>query len=290
MKLRRPQLTLLLIALAAGAAVALGCSSGGTEGGCGSIASCGGDPTGEWQVDGVCQYAPPQPDQPLSFPEYTQQPQDPTIPPPQPQPTTSGSWCSGLVYNPPGTGTPEGAVANVTLWHEPATFTSGTMSFTADHKYDAELVLSTQSSTYFPVSCLQANGFSPTCKQLQRQLNTFFGAAAMLKHAQSAYQAPKTADPAAGIQCAEMTDGGCICDYTYQVTVSDTGAWASNGSLLSFTTEAYAYNAARNTPNAPTFPVLANYCASGNRLSLSGNAGVSLSGVVGLRTMTLRKM
>jgi hypothetical protein len=285
-----PSLSMSVAAALLGVAAMSGCGGGGAEGGCGSIASCGGDPTGKWAVDGVCQYMPPQPAQPLSFPDYTAQPQDPTIAPPQPQPTTSGSWCSGLVYGPPTTDTPDGSVMNVTLWHDPAVFSSGTMALTADHKYEADLVLSTQSSTYFPVSCLQANGFSPTCKQLQAQLNLFYGNVAKQKHAEPAYQAPKASDPAAGIKCSEMTDGGCICDYTYQVKVSDVGAWASSGSLLSLTNETYAYNGVRNATNAPTVPSLASYCVAGDHLTMSGNAGTSLSGVVGLRTMSLRKM
>jgi hypothetical protein len=282
--------SMLITTVLLGVVVGEGCSGGGAEGGCGSTASCGGDPTGQWAVDGVCQYMPPQPAQPLSFPDYTAQPQDPTIPPPQPQPTTSGSWCSGLVYSPPSMDSPDGTVMNVTLWHEPAVFTSGTMNFTPDHQYQASLVLSTQSSTYFPVSCLQANGFQPKCSVLQTELNKFYVSAAMQRHADPAYRAPRTADPASGIKCQEMTDGGCICDYTYQVTVLDKGAWASNGSLLSLTNELYTYNGVRNAANAPTLPNLANYCASGDQLTMSGNAGTSLSGVVGLRTMSLRKM
>ena len=212
------------------------------------------------------------------------------VSPPQPQPTTSGSWCSGLVYTPPAMATPDGSVMNVTLWHEPAAFTSGTMSFTADHKYEATLVLSTQSSTHFRASCLQSNGFAPTCVQLQRQLTAFYANAAKLKNGQPAYRAPKGVDPSAGIQCIEMDDNGCRCNYTYQVEVSDKGAWATSGSFISLTNEIYAYNGVRNVPNAPTLPSVATFCASGNSLSLSGNGGSSLSGVVGLRTMSLRKM
>jgi hypothetical protein len=289
MKLRRP-VVLVVAALLATVVTVSGCGGGGAEGGCGATASCGGDPTGQWQVDGVCQYSPSQPDQPLSFPEYTAQPQDPMLTPPQPMPTTSGSWCAGLVYGPPTVSAPDGLVANVTLWHEVPQFTSGTVSFTAGHRYEADLTFSTQSSTYFALSCLQANGFSPTCAQLQKQLTTFYANAAMTRHGQPAYRAPKGVDPAAGIQCAEMTDGGCTCDYTYALEVSDKGGWATSGSFLSETNETYAYNGVLNTPNAPTVPTVATFCASGDHITLSGNAGDSLSGVVGLRTMSLRRM
>jgi len=290
MKPRFPEVVLAVAAVLATVAAASGCGGGGSEGGCGSTASCGGDLTGQWQVGGVCQYMPSQPDQPLSFPEYTAQPQDPMVSPPQPQPTTSGSWCSGLVYSPPATKTPDGTVMNVTLWHEPAAFTSGTMSFTPDHKYQATLVFSTQSSTHFAPSCLQSNGFAPTCAQLQRQLTKFYADSAMQRNGQPAYRAPKRVDPAAGIQCIDMDDGGCRCDYTYQIEVGDNGAWATSGSFVSLTNEKYAYNGVLNAPNAPTLPTLATYCANGGSLALSGNAGSSLSGVVGLRTMSLRKM
>ena len=112
----------------------------------------------------------------------------------------------------------------------------------------------------------------------------------MQKHGQPAYRAPKRVDPSAGIQCIAMDDNGCKCDYTYQIEVADNGAWATSGTLISLTNETYAYNGVRNAPNAPTLPSIATYCASGNSLALSGNAGSSLSGVVGLRTMSLRKM
>ncbi len=288
MKLCSPQV-LVVAALVAIGVVATGCGGGGAEGGCSTPASCGGNPIGQWQVDGVCQYLPSQPDQPLSYKDYVANSQSPTVTPPQPQPTTSGSWCAELVYLPPSATAPDGSVKNVTLWHEPAAFTSGTVSFTEDHKYDADLVFSTQSSTYFTPSCLQANGFGPTCAQLQKGLTTFYTNGAMAK-GQPAYSAPKGVDPGAGIQCVGTTDGGCACNYTYVLEVSDKGAWATSGSFLSETTQTYAYNGVRNQSNAPTVPTVATFCASADHLTLSGNAGSSLSGVVGLRTMSLRKM
>jgi hypothetical protein len=287
---RSPRHATTITVLATIAAVAAGCGGGGTEGGCGDTASCGGDPTGTWKVDGVCQYQPPVPDQPISLPEYTSGKVDPMLTPPQPQPTTSGSWCSGLIFVPPNPQAPGGSIKTVNLWHDPVNFTSGTKTLSQDHKYQSNLVFSTQSTTYFPTSCLQANGFNPTCAQLQSALTTYYVGAAMQAKVQSAYTAPAGVDPAAGIQCVPTTDEGCNCHYTYQLEVADSGAWATSDGLLSETSASYTYNGVLNQTDQPTVPVVANYCASGNHLTLSGNAGTSLSGVVGLRTLSLRKM
>jgi hypothetical protein len=289
MKVRCPQILPVIGAMVTALAVASGCSGGGAEGGCGATPSCGGDLTGQWQVDGVCQYLPPQPDQPLNYKDYVANTQSNMITPPQPQPTTSGNWCSWLDFQPPDANVHDWTVKNVVLWHEPAGFTSGQVSFTPDHKYDAELLFTTQSTTIFTPSCLQANGFAPTCSKLQKMLDAYYASAAMA-NGQPTYRAPKGADPGAGIQCAEMTDGGCACDYTYALQVSDNGSWVTNGAFLSQTTEAYAYNGMRNQTNEPTGPTVSTFCASGDHLTLTGSTGNSLSGVVGLRTMSLRKM
>jgi hypothetical protein len=280
----------LTIVAAIGAAAALtGCGTG-SEYGCPVAASCGGDPTGTWAVGGLCQHTPPVPYQPLSLPQYQKRPQDPTINSPPPTPTTSGDWCSGLVYNPPTPMTLEGSVASVVPWHDAPPLMSGTLTFAAATGTSGPLYTVSftfgpkRSSTHFGPACLQANGFTPTCSQLQDELEVFFtNAAATVVGSIPAYSA---------FSCTTSSgDGGCDCSYDYQVVVTDQGSWGTDGSVLTAKSLIiqYAYDGAQAASVEPVQPMQATFCVNGN-LTMTGYQGTSLFDVIGLRSLTLTKM
>jgi hypothetical protein len=250
---------------------AAGCSGSGAEGGCPLITACGGDLTGVWQLKTSCSYTPTTPSQPLNYQQYITQPMDPVVAAVQPLPTTSGDWCSSLFYPVPGT------IVNVTLWHGPATLQSGTVAFNSDSSYKTSLVYQAPgSSTHFAPPCLQTGGFSANCAQLQTDL---------IKFSTTAKQKYD------GLTCAKATDGGCDCNYTYEVDIADQGTWTTlpNGTLLETSEPSlYTYNGIQIPELQPTVPVPITYCATNNGvLTLSGSNGTSLSGVLGLRTLVL---
>jgi hypothetical protein len=251
---------------------AAGCSGTGAEGGCAPIVACGGDLTGVWQVKTACQYTPTTPSQPLNYQQYITQPMDPVVAAVQPLATTAGDWCSSLFYPVPGT------IVNVTLWHGPATLQSGTVAFNSDNSYKTSLVYEAlNQSTHFAPPCLQTGGFSASCTQLQADLVKFYASA----------KGQKFDD----LTCAQAADGGCDCNYTYEVDIVDQGAWTTqaNDTVLE-TSEPllYTYNGIPIAELQPTVPVPIAYCApQSGGLTLSGSNGTSLSGVLGLRTLVL---
>jgi len=262
------------LGVAATIAVAVGVSScGGTgaEGGCPATASCGGDltkPTGFWQVETVCQYFPTQPSQPLTYNEYVARPPDPVLTPVQPLPTTGGDWCSALDYN-------AGGVQEVILWHPAAKLTSGNVSFNSDATYESDLQFSAQASTNFPVACLQSGGVAPTCSQFETDLTAFYA------------MAPNAGQGIVDIHCTDDVDSSCTCNYTFQVALVDKGTYSAADGILYENTEEYTYNGVAVTEYQPSVPTAISYCDNGG-LTLTGNDGANLSGVVGLRTLTLQ--
>jgi hypothetical protein len=241
----------------------------GAQGSCPDGASCGGDPSGSWKVTQTCQFSPPRPIQPLTYTEYTAKPQDPLVPPVQPLPSTSGDWCSGLFYPGPG------AITNVELWHDTAQLTSGTLTFSKDKTYQANLTFQARDQvTHFATACLETGGFSASCSGLQTDLTSFY---AMAK-----------GQNFKNIRCTEAStsDGGCDCTYTYEVDLSDQGTWSTSGGLLFQNSQTYTYNGLAVQEYQPQVPTISNYCVRGG-MTMTGYQGASLSGVLGLRTLTL---
>jgi hypothetical protein len=264
-----------LLAIVLGSLAGLGCSGGGAEGGCPETATCGGDPTGDWLVDNVCEYSPSQPAQPLSFLQIIAAPEDPTLAPVQPMPTTSGDWCSMLFL-------PSASPTNVTLWHGAALLTSGNVSFrnvNGSQTYAAELTFTTPATTHFTPACIQSGGLSPTCGELATAIDGFYKNAAMQVNGTSPYRQ---------LTCTEASDHGCDCNYTYEVDVTDTGTWAVTDGVLTETSQTYLFNCAATKEYQPTLPVPASYCSNGG-LTLTGHEGASLYGILGLRMLTMHK-
>jgi hypothetical protein len=203
--------------------------------------------------------------------------------PPQPNPvvaqqTTSGDWCSSLVYNPDGT------VTNANLWHDAPELVSGTLKFfDTDHSYTTALKFSTMNLatnlTHFAPRCLVANGGNPTCDQLAAGLTMFY-------MPQSATVPPNFAN----IACTTASDSGCDCTYVYEVDVADQGNWAidaTDQTTLLQDSMVFTYNGVVAAGQSPASTLHTKFCAENGGLELSGDRGGSLFGLLGLRTMVL---
>jgi len=262
-----------------------GCSGKGAEGSCGATATCGGDPTGTWTVAGACQFHADQPYQDVSLVEEMQAPLTPSLAPPQEEATTTGSWCSQLVFLPPNSTTP--GVKDVTLWHDAPALTTGTVEFDASGSYSTTLNFATVSTTHFAPACLQSAGANPSCDDLAQGLTTFYVNSAM---ARGVTGGPTPTPGFEAIQCLAASDQGCDCYYDYKVVLTDQGTWAKGDNIITEANTLYLYNGQAVKSQAPTGPMEASFCQSGDQqLTLSGYAGTSLSAAVGLRTLSLQK-
>jgi hypothetical protein len=270
-----------------GAFGAVGCGNKGATGSCTDLVACGGSPVGAWaSIVDSCQFQPVRPAQAIDVTEFTQNSTGPMaamIPPPQPNPvvtqqTTSGDWCSSLVYN------PDNSVSNVQLWHDAPILDAANITYGPDMSYLTALTFSTKSfpvernTTHFPLRCLIANGAPPppSCSMLAAGLTTFY-------KPQSA-GVPPNFDP---ITCVDASDGGCTCTYVYTVVVSDQGMWKADGTTLLQDSAVFLYNGAMVNSQSPGTTLKSTFCAQNGRLQLTGPSGGSLFGVLGLRTLEL---
>jgi hypothetical protein len=290
--LSRPMMQTLssVVATAAiGAVCTTGCGGLGAEGPCPALDSCGGDPTGTWNVLQACQYQAVKPTQPTDVNDYMGAPPvPPTLTPPQPQPTqlvpaNSGDWCSSLDYN-------MDTVNNVTLWHDVPTLRPGSIvAFNPDHSYSALYLFSTQgpgfnNTTHFAPICLTANGGDPTCAELATGLTKFYAAGS------GTPQPPATFND---IQCTlSASDQGCDCTYYFELQVIDQGTWsvATGGDTIFEQSSNFTYNGATLKLSSPAQTMQTTFCRQGSLLDLSGANGSSLSDLIGLRTLRLQAM
>lgn len=267
-----------------------GCTGGGARGGCPELPICGGNPvltapSTTWSViEDHCEFQPVRPAQPVDVMAFGNiSPAAAMIPPPQPNPvvtqqTTSGDWCSSLVYNVDDT------VLNVALWHDAPLLTGANILFGSDNSYLTKLTFSTsglsmaQNTTHFARHCLIANGAAnPTCAKLTTALTGFYSTTAV----------PSALPNFQNISCADASDGGCDCSYVYSVVVADQGMWATQGDTLLQDSSSFTYNGGAVPSQSPATTIDTSFCVQGKSLQLSGLRGGSLFGVLGLRTMVL---
>ena len=132
-----------------------GCAKG-AKGDCPQLDICGGSPVGSWKVSLACLVPPVRPAQTEDVIDFTASGvvQAPTIAPPPPNPivstqTTSGDWCSSLVF------AMDGTVRNANLFHTAPAISSGTMIF-GPSDYVTQLIFSNAKgidSTHFAPRC-----------------------------------------------------------------------------------------------------------------------------------------
>jgi hypothetical protein len=266
----RAHITLRLLALAALGIVSAGlagCGGTGTAGTCTTYAACGGDPKGDWTLTSGCQNLIVMPYQAPSLPQQLAQPQTITQEPPQPQPTTSGDWCSQLIYEP--SIDPSMPVRGVVLWHGPATVHNGYLHVLADGTYDASITFITAEHTYFANSCLtRYERVAPTCDQLGTALAAYEGTQPGFMFATS-------------MVCTGDSSVGCDCSYNYQAQSGAMGTWnidpADSSSIVFAGT-------------SQSEPQSASFCQNGSSLELSGSDGTSLFSASGVRSATFARM
>ena len=249
------------------ALAAAGCGGKGTAGTCSTYPACGGDPKGDWTLTDGCENLVVNPYQEPSLPEQLQQPQVTTEAPPQPQPTTSGDWCSQLVYEP--TTKPSMPVQGVVLWHGPPTVSSGYLHQNADGTYDALIQFKTSEHTYFANACLtRFESVAPSCAKLGADLETYLASQPSFKF------------DATTMACTGDSSVGCTCSYDYQVQAPDLGAWHVDPSDSK--TIVYA-GTTRTEPQSATF------CQTGDVLELSGANGSDLFSAQGVRSAKFQR-
>jgi hypothetical protein len=257
--------TLTLLALAGA-----GCGGRGAAGTCATYPACGGDPAGDWTLDIACESLVVKPYQQLSLPEQLRQPQTSTLEPPQTQPTTSGDWCSQLIYQPTDTSAP---IKSVVLWHGPLDIRGGALYHNQDHTYTATIIFGGPQHTFFPGACLiayQSNAAKPTCSQLGADLTEYLTT-------QPSFAKPGMPGTQ-GIECVTQSDG-CDCAYDYQLISADLGVWE-----LDPTDSTAIIHHSKNGSE----PQRSAFCApsGSNTLQLTGIDGTSMLGQQGLRSLS----
>jgi hypothetical protein len=234
----------------------------GTEGTCSTYAGCGGDPKGNWTLATGCQNLVVMPYQMPSLPEQLAQPQTPTQAPPQPMPTTSGDWCSGLIYQP--SIDPSMPVKGVILWHGPPTVDNGYLKMNTNGTYSAEIQFITPEHTFFDNSCLtRYETTAPTCAKLGMDLAAF-------EQSQPGFMFGDL-----GMVCTGDSSVGCDCQYRYQVQGVEMGTWSVDPAKPS----SIVFASTKSTE-----PQSATFCANGDTLQLSGDDGTNLFGALGVRS------
>jgi hypothetical protein len=266
-------------ALGACAAASTSCSAPGAEQGCPPPPACGGNIVGTWTfADNGCYALLPSAYKPIAlYPQQTT-PQTPSLSKPSGSSTTSGSWCSDLLYLPASPGMPRGQVMYVNLYANPAPLTGAQLTFRSDHTYSLGVTFGSVTdageplapaglnTTHFTPECIQAFGANPTCADLAAAIFEFY------------IEPP----PISNIQCTLASDQGCDCSYDYENPVVDNGQWATppGGTLL------YEYSDYAQQP----YPV--SYCVTGSgasaKLTLTGYQGHNLTNIGGLRTIVLQ--
>ncbi len=248
---------------ASGLAFALlvaGCSGKGVAGTCSDIGACGGDPTGSWLIQGICQYdtVPPTLGQTPIAAGYTT-PQTPALATPPPSNVVSGEWCQNLVYS------PDNSVLVSLYAGGPLEYQlGGTMSFDpVTGNYTATMRVSHEFSTHFTPACITAHGAHPTCDQLTQSISGYLSGAFVNYN---------------DFACQNATDGGCDCTYKYGEGVGETARYAVVGNEL------YILDAMSGKP-----PHSYDFCIQGDSMTVGGHNGSHLFGSDGLRSMVMSR-
>lgn len=256
----------VVVLLAGSLLLAAGCDlvgGKGTEGTCPTYRGCGGQPVGNWSLSTGCNNLVVTPYQMPSLPEQLAQPQTPTQAPPQPMPTTSGDWCSGLIYQP--SIDPAAPVKGVVLWHGPPTVHDGYVYVLEGGTYKAQIQFLTEERTYFDNACLtRYERTAPACEKLGSDLKAYLQGEPSFKF---------NLDPK--MICTGDSAVGCDCRYQYQVQAMEQGTWQ----LDPATPSSIVFSSLSRTE-----PQSAKFCQSGDTLQLSGNDGTVLFGALGVRS------
>jgi hypothetical protein len=262
-----------LLAVAAAAAVVplslAGCDGLGAGGTCTGYPACGGNPQGAWNLNDACLNLEVKPYQPTTLLQEEQQPQDSTVVQPQPVTSTSGSWCSDLVYQPSDATAP---IKSVILWHGPLDVRGGTVFHNADMTYTATIIFGAPQETFFSASCLGKYQTAATQND-----------AAMCSSVATGLMGFLTSQPSFQQIVCTPKDGGCNCTYDYQLIEADNGVWEVDPNDKDVLIH---HSKASSEPQRTTFCV----SPDGSNLTMTGENGTSILNQVGLRSLSYVKM
>jgi hypothetical protein len=175
-----------------------------------------------------------------------------------PNPNVSGEWCSGLVFLPPSAQA-NGKLGGANFYQKPFASIITTLIFSANQAYNFATTGASDETTHFPRVCLNAYGYSPTCAELTDALGG---------QQFANYQ---------NMHCIDTSDGGCDCSYTAIESGGPSGVWRSEGGTVVL------------FPDSGAPPQPADYCVSGDSLTMSGKNGAHLLASSGRRSMVMRK-
>lgn len=249
-------------------ALVVGCKQ---EPKCPELGSCGGDPTGTWQL------APGYPScmedlyAPASDLRLTQNNKTPAMVA-APEPAVY-DWCDNLVAS----GGTKVLLIDPNFYYDSAPIGQSTIDFKPDGTYSASI---TKTGTFwldFPAACVREFGaqngrpinpsdpMSPVgdvCKQLERPIN------------QGGTNSGAYFNTVCDINPADPQ--GCLCHFDVTSTGGPAGKWTRMGSTLQLV----------NPGSVPTYVTFCN--RNGTELQLTGKDGDYLFGVPGLRTVKLK--
>jgi hypothetical protein len=241
---------LLLVLVSSGAGCGKGTSPATSA--CPGIAATGGNPVGSWVVTDACQVP------------YAK--------------TATPDWCSQLVY---GGGTVKDglflgqpfAPIVTDSGIDPATgkFTASSwVKYTDDGcpnhdcgQYAARVTFAGQTTTNFPPGCLDMHTPTPTCSELQMQMQMLVD--------------NNVLPLIQNISCVQASNGGCDCSYlvTNATIFGDQGTWRlSDGLIVHY-------------PSPAQPPESVDYSVDGDTMELHGHAGIRLLTHDPLRTLSL---
>jgi hypothetical protein len=267
-----------------------GCKGKGAAGSCPGLGTCGGDPTGLWQVI---------PDESCSFPVASRMGPNydntrgyfQTETGAMQAAASSGAWCWDLSFDKDGAlTTPKVPYPNIDG------VVSGTVEFLADQSYIYTLNATSISAFHIARSCLGVNGANlgpgktpTTCAILAQKMNE------SIPISTTTYM---TIDGSPSFKCSEAGDG-CDCTFVYSEqdatgsAVGDKGTWvvdAGKGIIHHYSISGQGNFFETSPTRRPTRD--ATFCVkdAGETLELSGANGTPLALKVGARTLTLKRV
>jgi hypothetical protein len=218
-------------------------------------AACGGDPSGNWTVRGVCQesaYTPPQPLTYLGQPSNTAR-----QPPPE---ATSSDWCSYLVYD------PVRGITNFVFPYDTLELEGGTVTYEMNGIFSALMSTHGGGTIDLSGSCLTRFAAAPSCETLTTDLQTFAATEPSFQN----------------IACTDDGAGGCRCSYTINFLPSGgslSGRWGANGSVMT------------HFAGSKQLPSQVDYCLDqSDTLTLWGRGRTDIWDQPGLRTLILERL
>ena len=251
--------------LGAAVALTLGCSM---EDECAPTGdACGGDPSGQWAIASSCRDPYYQLPRPVTY--FGQAETMARQPPPE---ATSSDWCSYLTYD------PIMGITNFVFPYDTLDITSGRVAYDGGGAYAALLSTTGEGGVDISASCLTRFGAVPTCAPADPSLPP--PSTRSLTDDLRAYSI-SLGSPFQDIVCADNGDDGCACTYTIAFEPSGgglSGRWSTQSTLMT------------HFAGTKLIPSQADFCVSGDTMTLWGHDRAAIWDQPGLRIVNLQRM